>query len=143
MYYVSMAIAIAGLIVYQISMKAAPRATNPFWLLTGAYLIAAIVCVPAAILWKRFGTPTDAGFSTATLGPAAMIALSVLLIEIGYLLVYRTGWSLSVAPGLAQAVTLSVLFVIGLAFFAEKLTVAKSLGLAMALAGVFLLSRKG
>jgi multidrug transporter EmrE-like cation transporter len=142
MYYVSMAIAIAGLIVYQISMKAAPRATNPFWLLTGAYLIAAAVCVPAAILWKRFGNPTDAGFSTATLAPAAMIAISVLLIEIGYLSVYRTGWSISVAPGFAQAVTLSVLFVIGLLVFKDKFTISKTLGLAMAIAGVFLLSRK-
>lgn len=143
MYYLSMAIAITGLIVYQLSMKAAPRATNPFWLLTGAYLIAAIVCVPAAILWKRFGSPTDAGFTPATLAPAAAIALSVLLIEIGYLSVYRTGWSLSAAPGFAQAVTLSVLFVIGLTFFAEKLTISKGLGLAMAIAGVLLLSRKG
>ncbi len=143
MYYFSMLLAIAGLTTYQIFMKAAPRDVNPWGLMAMVYGLAAVACVAAAALWRRFIGPAEPMPTLATLGPAALIGLSVILIEIGYLLVYRAGWSISVGPGVAQAVTLSILFILGFVCFAEKVTASKSAGMALCLAGVWLLSRKG
>jgi multidrug transporter EmrE-like cation transporter len=142
MYYASMAIAIAGLVVYQLIMKSVPSGVNPWWLLCMAYGMAAVACAPAAVVWKWFVAPgeTPPGLSHLTI--AGLIALAVILIEIGYLLVYRSGWLISVAPGVAQAFTLSLLFLVGLVFFAEQLTLAKSAGLVLSLAGIFLLTYK-
>jgi drug/metabolite transporter (DMT)-like permease len=143
MYYASMLIAITGLTTYQLVMKKAPHTVNPFWMFLGVYLIAAIVCVPMAMVWSRFISPSDAGFTRSTLTPAALLAAAVLMIEVGYLLVYRSGWSLSVAPGFAQAMTLSLLFLVAIVFLNARLTLSKVAGLLLALGGVFLLTRKG
>lgn len=142
MYYASMAIAITGLVIYQLIVKSLPRGVNPWWLLCLAYAIAAVACAPAAVLWKRLIAPSETAPNLSHLTPAALIALAVILIEIGYLLIYRSGWLLSVAPGVAQAVTLSTLFLIGLIFFAEQLTLSKSAGLVLCLTGIFLLTYK-
>lgn len=137
-----MATAITGLVVYQLVMKSLPRGVNPWWLLCLAYALAALACVPAGLLWKRFVAPAETAPGLSHLTPAALIAVAVILIEIGYLLIYRSGWLLSVAPGVAQAVTLSTLFLIGLLFFAEHLTLYKFAGLALCLTGIFLLTYK-
>lgn len=142
MYYTSMAIAILGLTVYQLVMKSAPAGVNPWWLLTAAYLIAAAVCLPAGFVWKYTFSPGEIAPNTTHLLPAALIALAVILIEIGYLLVYRAGWNISVAPGVAQAFTLSSLLVVGLIFFDEKITILKLAGIVLAVGGVLLLTYK-
>lgn len=142
MYYLSILIAITGLITYQLAMKSAPHNVNPWWLLTGAYALAATLCLLAGFAWKQFVAPTELTPTPAHLLPIACIAATVILIEIGYLLVYRAGWNISVAPALAQAVALSALLALGLVLFSEKITLTKSAGLAVSLVGIFLLTRK-
>lgn len=142
MYYLSMIIAVTGLITYQLAMKSAPRDVNPWWLLTGAYAMAAALCLLAGFAWKHLVAPAELTPTPAHLLPMACIAATVILIEIGYLLVYRAGWNISVAPALAQAIALSALFALGLLLFSEKITLTKSSGLALSLLGIFLLTRK-
>lgn len=142
MYYFSIVIAITGLVTYQVAMKAAPRDVNPWWLLAVAYGLAAVACAVVGFAWRQFVAPGELAPSVAHVVPVLYIGGTVILIEIGYLLVYRSGWSISVAPALAQAVTLSMLLFLGLLLFGEKITLAKSAGLVLCLAGIFLLTRK-
>jgi multidrug transporter EmrE-like cation transporter len=143
MYIASILIAILGLIVYQLSMKTAPRSVNPFWLLGLAYLMAAVMCVGSALAWTRY-TPAEGTLPLTRTNVLACgtIAISVLLIEIGYLLVYRSGWSISVAPAISQAVVLSVVFALGIVFFGETLTAKKVMGLFCCIGGIALLVQK-
>jgi hypothetical protein len=114
MYYFSIVIAITGLVTYQVAMKAAPRDVNPWWLLAVAYGLAAVACAVVGFAWRQFVAPGEHAPSVAHVVPVLYIGGTVILIEIGYLLVYRSGWSISVAPALAQAVTLSMLLFLGL-----------------------------
>lgn len=142
MYYASMAIAIIGLTVYQLIMKSAPRGVNPWWLLALAYLVAALICIPAGYLWKRTIAPDETAPGISHLTAASLIALAVILIEIGYLLVYRANWPMSLAPVVAQTFTIALLLVTGILFFKESFSFTKASGLALALAGVFLITFK-
>lgn len=143
MFYASILIAILGLVVYQLAMRTAPQGLNPFALLVWAYVIAAIACAAAAPVWSRVeGSAMMPGFTTRNLAAAGFIALSVILIEIGYLLVYRSGWSMAVAPAVAQAATLSLVAIIGFTAMGERLTLIRLLGLALCVGGVILITRK-
>ncbi|MFT3785119.1 MAG: EamA family transporter [Tepidisphaeraceae bacterium] len=143
MLYASICIAILGLTVYQVAMKTSPHGVNPFGLLVLAYLLAAIVCAAIAPMWSRVdGSPMLPALTGRNLATAAFIAVSVTLIEVGYLLVYRAGWSISVAPAVAQAATLSLVAVIGFAAMGERVTVTRVLGLLLCVGGVTLITRK-
>jgi multidrug transporter EmrE-like cation transporter len=142
MYYLSILIAITGLITYQLAMKTAPRDVNLWWLLTMAYTMAAVLCLVVGFGWRHWLAPAELTPSAAHLLPALAIGVTVILIEVGYLLVYRSGWNLSVAPAVAQAVTLSVFLFLGLLLFGEKITAMKAVGLVLCLFGIFLLTRK-
>jgi drug/metabolite transporter (DMT)-like permease len=142
MYIVSIAIAITGLIVYQLAMKTAPRDVHPWWLLSAAYAAAALLCVAMVPIWNRVTTPQPFAWNGTNLGGAVFIGVAAILIEIGYLLVYRNGWKLSDAPAVAQGVTLMAVFAIGVLFFREKLSWVNGAGIAMCVAGVILITRK-
>lgn len=141
MQYGSMLIAITGLITYQIAMKSAPRNVNPWWLLSLAYGTSSILCLIAGLLWRHLISPADLTPQGRHLVAVGCISLTVILIEIGYLLVYRSGWSLSIAPAFAQAVALSSLFVLGLLLFGERFSLTKAAGLLLCVLGIFLLTR--
>jgi drug/metabolite transporter (DMT)-like permease len=143
MFYASIGIAILGLTVYQLAMKTAPQGVNPFSLLVVAYVIAALVCAAVAPVWARVdGSAVLPVVTGRMLAGAAFIAASVILIEIGYLLVYRSGWSMAVAPATAQAVTLSLVATIGFIAMGERVTATRLLGLALCVGGVVLITRK-
>ena len=144
MFYASVCIAILGLVVYQLAMKTAPHGLNPFGLLVWAYVIAAVACAAAAPVWARVeAVPAVPTFTGRNLAAAAFIALSVILIEIGYLLVYRSGWSMAVAPAVAQAATLSLVAILGFVAMDERVTLTRVLGLLLCIGGVMLITRKG
>lgn len=143
MFYVSICIAICGLTVYQVAMKTAPHAVNPFGLLVWVYVIGAIACAAVAPAWSRVdGSPIWPTLTGRHIAAAAFIALSVILIEVGYLLVYRSGWSMAVAPAVAQAATLSLVAVIGFAAMGERITPTRIVGLLLCIGGVTLITRK-
>ena len=143
MFFTSILIAIFGLTVYQLAMKTAPHSLNPFSMLVGAYLFAAFACAAIAPIWSKVdGSPMLPAMSGRNLLAFAFIAVSVILIEIGYLLVYRSGWSMAVAPATAQAATLSLVAIIGFTAMGERVTALRLLGLLLCIGGVVLITRK-
>ena len=143
MYYLSILIAITGTVIYQIATKTAPKRVNPFLLVACAYGFAATMCVILSFGWSRFDKSIEPfAFSAKNLFPALFIAVSAMLIEIGYLLIYRSGWSIAIAPAIIQAATISMVMLIGLLAFGDKLTLQRVLGLALCIAGIFLVVKK-
>lgn len=143
MYYISILIAITGTVIYQIAMKTAPRRVNPFVLVGCAYFLAALMCLLMSFGWSRIDKESvPFTLSSKNLLAALFIAVSAMLIEIGYLLVYRSNWSITVAPAVVQAATISVVMLIGLLAFGDKLTLQRVLGLFLCMLGIFLVIRK-
>src|SRR6185437_3708933 len=100
-----------SLVGYQLAQRAMPTGTNPFTLVAMAYLLGMIAC---AILAPLFGKPI--GFEVVGLFGRWQIwalAASVVGIEIGYLLAYRSGWPLATTTGVTYTSTMVFLAVIG------------------------------
>lgn len=126
MYYSSLALA----------MKLVPPHVNPFLPLAAAYLLAFAFCVAGLFLW-----PTGTR-SLSALGPsAAVLGLSVLGIEVGFLLAYRAGVSAGFGALLVNVCATLVLVPIALIYFKDQLTPSKIAGVALSLAGLALLLR--
>ena len=71
-----------------------------------------------------------------------VLAITILGIEAGYLLAYRSGWSLNVSA-LVVTVTVTILLIpTGVLLFSEKLSAHRVIGIVVCIAGLVLLNWK-
>jgi len=128
---------IASQVGYQLAQRAMPASANPFTVIAIAYLLGIIAC---ALLAPGAGRPI--GLVDAALlkhWPIWALAVSVVGIELGYLLAYRAGWPLATTTGIGYTATMVLVAVIGAVFFSEGMSVRRAAGLVMAIGGVWLL----
>ena len=138
MFYASAAIAVVGAIGYQYFVKRVPASLNPVVSVIGVY---GSVLVLSATLLAAF--PTQGGLlkQFRQLGWVQLvIAVAVLMIEIGFLLMYRYGWQLNTGNLVTGAVVNVALVVVGLSVLGEKVNAANILGIAVTIVGVALIS---
>jgi drug/metabolite transporter (DMT)-like permease len=136
----ALGIAIAGQVLYQVMQKGVSHGAHPVLSLLAFYLLAALLSLPLFWLFPMTGSWSDG--AQALNGPVLGVAVSIVLIELGFLLAYRAGGSLQASYVTSAAFTTGMLVLIGAAAYAEKLTLSKAAGLALCLAGIYLLSRK-
>jgi drug/metabolite transporter (DMT)-like permease len=129
----SIALVIASQVTYQLAVKAVPRDSNPFAVLTLVYGLAMVACIALSPLAWRPVAFADARRLLSW--PTCLLALAVVGIEMGYLLAYRSGWKLGTTFAVASVATASMLALLGAAWFGDLLDGRRALGLALALAG--------
>ena len=128
---------IASQVGYQLAQRAMPASANPFTVIAIAYLLGIIAC---ALLAPGAGRPI--GLVDAALlkhWPIWALAVSVVGIELGYLLAYRAGWPLATTTGIGYTATMVLVAVIGAIFFSEGMSARRAAGIVMAIGGVWLL----
>lgn len=134
----AMAIAITGQVLYHFMQKSVSPGAHPVLALIAFYLVAAVLSLP---LFALFPLTTPLPQAVGELGGAVWgVALSIVLIEIGFLLAYRAGGSLSSAFVLSAAVVAASLLLLGLLLFKEAVSLQHLAGLGLCLAGIWLLS---
>jgi len=128
---------VASCVSYQLAQRSMSVAANPFAVVALVYALGIVACFALAPLVAR-----PIGIADVHLlrdWPPWLLAASVVGIEVGYLLVYRTGWSLGTTVGVTYTLTIVLVAVIGATFFAEVLSLRRVAGLLFALAGLWLL----
>lgn len=133
MYVLAVILAIAGSVVYHLSIKFVPSGVNPFLSLSVSYGIALLLCLPGIYLYEGSRNFQVLNWSVAG------VALGMLGIEIGFLLLYRAGGHLGVSSLLTNAASTLLLLPIGLLFFRETFSVTRLLGMGIALCGLWLM----
>ena len=137
MYYASLALAVLSVVCYHATMKLVPPTVNPFLPLAAAYFLAFLICLLGLWLWPHGGK------SWSDLKPGVFaIALTVVGIELGFLLAYRAGVNVGYAALAVNVCSALVLIPVGLWFFKEHLTATKLAGVALSLGGLALLLKK-
>ena len=130
---IPLALVIGGGVAYHLALRAASSAS--IWaVLTPAYGLAFLL---SAGLWARSGAGA-ATPSRAVLAVAGVLALSLLAIEGGYSLVYRSGWAMSHATALTNTVVVGALAVVDVLVLGESIDRVRALGLIVAALGVWL-----
>ncbi|HWH83987.1 MAG TPA: hypothetical protein VNU71_17285 [Burkholderiaceae bacterium] len=135
----ALAVAITGQVLYHVTQKNVSAGAHPVVSLVAFYLVAAGFSLP--LLWL-FPLTVPLVEEVARLNWAvAGVAASIVLAEIGFLLAYRAGGNLSSAFVLTAAAVTVALFAVGLFAHGERTSATQLAGIALCLAGVWLVSR--
>ena len=136
----ALTIAVAGQVLYHVTQKSVAAGAHPVISLLVFYLVAALATLPLFWLFPITDPlPAEIGkLNWAVVG----VAVSIVLIEIGFLLAYRAGGELSTAFVTTAAVVAISTLLLGSVMFGEALSVTKIGGVALCLAGIGLIASK-
>jgi drug/metabolite transporter (DMT)-like permease len=131
---------IAGGVLYHISQKSIQRTASPLGVVIYAYAAGIVLCLVAGLLdpGERAGWLAPRQIDWAVIG----IGVGAVLVEVGFLLTYRSGWDLGITSVLCSVAIALLLLPVGIIFFREHLTARMVLGIGFCLLGLVLLSRK-
>lgn len=132
-FYLPLLLVVASTTLYQVSQKSVSPQVNPMFSVTVNYVTALI----ASLLILPFYPGASLRLSWKNLNWASVVVgLSIVGIELGFLVVYRAGWRISVASLIANVTTSLLLVAIGLVFFREHLGARGALGIGLCIAGL-------
>jgi multidrug transporter EmrE-like cation transporter len=138
MYILSIALAVFGSVCYHLSGRAIDRRL-PLWIaLAVAYGTAFALVVVAGVAGDRkHGISTSLAYvNWATFG----LAVGIVLIEAGFVLAYRAGWTVSTASLVANVTAALLLVAIGRVLLQETLPPVAHAGIALAVVALVLLN---
>lgn len=131
-----MALAVAGGVAYHLAQKGVPKDAGPLVVLFHAYLVAAGL---ALILLIAGGQ--GRALAARPLPISVALGVAVLAIEVGVLLVYRSGWPVSHAALVNSVLVTAILLPVGYLGYHEALTAGKIAGLVVCLLGLVMVCR--
>ena len=135
-----MVVLIVGGLLYQIAQKSVPKTANPMLTLALAYTIGVCICAAFYFILPQQQT-ISASFKELN-WTVVLIGASAVMIEVGFLLSYRTGWNIS-STSLFVSIAVSLLLIpVGLFFFKEQINSWKIVGAIVSIVGLILLSKE-
>jgi len=139
MYVFSIVLIVVSNILYNVCQKSTPQKANPFITLLITYVTASIFALVAFKFYKTdkgfFQSLTELNWTSIALG------FSIVGIEFGYLMAYRTGWNIGIGSLLANIILAIVLIPIGVLFFKDGFGVNKIFGVLFCIIGLILMNK--
>jgi drug/metabolite transporter (DMT)-like permease len=121
-------------------MKVTPAAVNPLLSLAATYTLG------AAVFAACFALAPDGPSLREGLKPLnwTVLGLAVMVVglDVGFLMLYRSGFDVSLGQIVTQSGAALVLLVAGVALFREKISLANLAGVALCVVGLWLINRK-
>src|SRR5262245_61706270 len=133
-------LAIVSTVAYHLVLKVTPSGVNPILSLAATYAVVAIL-LSAAYLVAPAAMPLREGvrlLNWTVLGLAA----AIILLDIGFLMLYRSGFDVSLGQLITQSAASLILLGLGVVLFREKLSIANLAGIALCVVGLWLINRK-
>ena len=123
---------------YNICMKSMPNEVNPFGALMVTYLVAAII---SAIIFAYVVGPSNVVFEISKINWTSIIlAIAIVGLEVGYVFVYRAGWTVSTATVVANIGLACVLIGVGYLLYKENVSLNQILGIIVCMVGLILIN---
>ncbi len=133
-------LAIAATVGYHLVLKVTPEGVNPFLTLAATYAIGAITFVS---VYAASPAATPLRESLPLLNWTALaLAAAVIALDLGFLMLYRAGFEVSLGQLVTQSAAALILLLLGVALFHEKLTLANVAGILLCVAGLWLINRR-
>ena len=143
--FLSLGLTVLSNIGYHFSQKGIASNANPLLSLAATYLIALAATAVALVAWPLArGEPLAETWSAEAWGrlnwASYSLGIAAVGLELGFLWAYRSGWKISVAALCSNALVTLALIPIGIMHFHEGLSLRRSVGIVLALAGLWALS---
>jgi drug/metabolite transporter (DMT)-like permease len=138
LFYFSILLAIASSALYHFSQKKIPAGAHPIVSVIVTYAVSLAICFvllafmrPAEGFWQSVKQLNWASY---------VLALSLIGLEVGFLLVYRSGWNIGLAAVLVNVVASLILIPVALWVFHDKLSWVNIAGIVVCLVGLVMLN---
>jgi len=135
-----LSLAIAATVAYHVVLKMTPAGANPLLSLLVTY--GAVALLFAAVLAFGPGTFEWRQELRSLNWTAIALAFAIIGLDLGFILLYRSGFEVSLGALVTQTAAAMLLVGIGVLVFREKLSLANGLGIALCLAGLWLVNRR-
>ena len=123
---------------YNVCMKSMPGDVNPFGALMITYLVAAVI---SAIIFVYVVGPSNVSVELSKINwTSVVLALAIVGLEVGYVFVYRAGWSVSTASVVANIGLACVLIFVGYFLYSENISLNQILGIVACMVGLILIN---
>ena len=120
--------------MYNICAKSTPGDVNPFGTLMVTYVVAVIITlIIFVVMVKPENVVTELSKINWT---AFALAISVVLLEVGYILIYRAGWNVNNASLVANIGLACSLLIVGFLMYNETLSVKQVIGFVICIVGL-------
>jgi uncharacterized membrane protein len=135
-----LSLAIACTVAYHLVLKLTPAGVNPLLSLLVTYSLvtvlfgAILIVAPGGFEWRQELRHLN--------WTAVALAVAIVGLDLGFLFLYRSGYAVSLGALVTQSAAALLLLAIGVAVFREKLSAANAAGLALCLAGLWLVNRR-
>ena len=144
--YLPILLTVASSAAYHFILKQVSSKGSLFLMLFGTYLISALICLGLYFSFALGESSANQNQSSSFLKPEntvyiVVLALSLVGIELGYLLAYKSGGQVGQVSMIAQAISMIVLLGVGLYLGKDQVTLTKALGVATGLISFALLAR--
>ena len=124
---------------YNICTKSTPQNIQPFASLTLTYLVSAGISLVLFFVFSEnknlLTEMSKANWATFLLGGV------LVLLEVGWIYMYRVGWKISVASVVANIGLACTLLLVGVLFYKEVLTLRQLAGILLCMGSMFLLAK--
>jgi multidrug transporter EmrE-like cation transporter len=133
-------VAIAATVAYHIVMKLTPVNTNPYLSLAVSY---AVVTVAFSAVYVALPGPAALREALGQLNWTTLaLGVVVVFLDLGFLLLYRGGFDVSLGQIVTQSAAALLLLLIGVAWLDEKLTLVNIGGILLCVVGLWLINKK-
>jgi drug/metabolite transporter (DMT)-like permease len=135
-----LAVAVVATVAYHLVLKLTPAAVNPFLSLAATYALVTLAFVGLFVISPGSGPMRGAlaEINWTALGLAGV----VVFLDLGFLMLYRSGFEVSLGQIITQSAASLMLLLVGVAWFREKLSVANIAGILLCVVGLWLVSRR-
>lgn len=139
-FYMSIGITVVSNILYHITQKNISSNANPLISLIVTYFVALIASL---VVYLVYPSNHDLLTSIKTLNGASFaLGIIILGVEMGYLLVYRSGGHLNLTAITITLLVTILLVPVGMIFFHEKISIQQIIGALLGIGSLILLSPK-
>lgn len=137
-YYLPLAAVVVSNILYHNIAKNQPQGANPFLVLGLSYLISALLTF-LLFFMNNGNLKTD----MQNINPVGLLlGFAIVGIELGYIFMYRNGWTISTGALIANTTVALILLCMGFVIYKENISVFQIFGTLMCVLGLVLIKWK-
>ncbi len=139
-YYFPVALVVVTNAMYHICAKGIPKQLNPMVSIMVTYLIGATF---AATLFYLTDPIKDMGGQLRLINWAPVLLGFILVgLELGFIMLYRVGWDISIGSLVCNISLAMVMIVIGYFFYKEHISINQMVGIGLCIIGLIFINKK-
>ncbi len=139
-YYWPIGFIVFSNVLYHICSKSiSGGGSSPYFSLFVTYLIAASACL---ILYFYTGHFKDVSLDLRSIKwNSITLGAAIVCLELGFIMMYRVGWNISIGSLVANICLAVALVLIGVFFYRDSITMNKIFGMILCIAGLIFINR--